>query len=265
MIKSILDGVDDLVDELLDVTDIGTSAPHYQHKTSCLKFSKGKPAGFSCVDLLTQIHDRINTNWEESKRLHANRPSSKNWQLCRHLNTSEENKSPEVLLERAIVASQTERWWNQVSTSSGVIYRSHDQRRAIDLVSEPTDGHFEIIELKVESNTPLHAAIENATYGLIYVLSRALLDYPVEKLPLLTAISIALVVLAPAPYYKDYDLAWLEEEMNDGLTAFQKNLGLDYSLSFRFEAFPKTFSWESGETTDEELSTALAGRTPAFN
>jgi hypothetical protein len=264
MANSILDGVDDLVDELLGVTDIGSSAPHYQHKTSCLKFSEGKPPGFSCVDLLDQIHKQIITNWKKSERRHDKEPSNTNWQLRRCQDTVENNKSAEVLLERAIIASQAERWWNQVSTSSGLIDHIHDKRRAIDLVSEPRNGHYELIELKVESNTPLHAAIENTTYGLIYVFSRERLTYPAQKLPLLTAKSIALVVLAPAPYYEAYNLSWLESELNNGLTKFQQKLRLNYSLSFRFEAFPSTFSWQPGETTDGELSAALSSRTSAF-
>lgn len=45
-------------------------------------------------------------------------------------------------------------------------------RRAIDLVHRIAPGHFEFIELKTGSNTPLYAAFEILGYGLSWCLAR---------------------------------------------------------------------------------------------
>jgi hypothetical protein len=84
-------------------------------------------------------------------------------------------------------------------------------------------GVWEFIELKVNSDTPLYAAMEILQYGLLFLFSRhhqQELQYDTSK-ELLQATQIHLKVLAPSRYYTSnragapYQLQWLEESLNE--------------------------------------------------
>lgn len=42
---SIYDGIDDIIDSALGLSDIGSRSPHYNYKKSCLRLSQGPPSG----------------------------------------------------------------------------------------------------------------------------------------------------------------------------------------------------------------------------
>ena len=161
---------------------------------------------------------------------------------------ADQNKSPEVCLERAIVRTMKTlepkrlSWVNQVPIASGLVNATADRSRKIDLVHILGGGTFEFIELKVRSDTPLFAAMEILKYGLVYAFCRyaGRVQQSIFKDPeLREAKRINLRVLAPAAYYENYDLSWLEVSLNEGLAAFCVAQRLKCDLHFAFE--PLTF------------------------
>lgn len=170
-----------------------------------------------------------------------------------------DNRSPEVLLERAIanacVAVGRNDWSNQVPIASGVVRPSAERRRAIDLVHKLAEGHFEFIELKIASDTPLYAAFEIISYAGVWLLSRR------EGCgnPLLEAKRIDLRVLAPAAYYSPYSLGRIEQTLNLELQEYGRRYGAE--LSFGFEVLPQAFE-PLGRYRDDEVLALINGRRP---
>ena len=80
------------------------------------------------------------------------------------------NTSKEVLLERAIVKAMGEDWSNQMPTASGVLGSHADKRSSVDLVWRKCPTSFTLMELKVDSDTPLFAAVECLFYAGFKVL-----------------------------------------------------------------------------------------------
>ena len=244
--RSILNGTYRIIDQFFGVTHIGKRAPHYGNKTACLTLSDSPPNGLNGFELVERIFRRIEANWDNSPR-RGKLPSRENWRHERSI--EEEGQRLEVRLERAIAKLGRKRWANQVPTSSGLMGAHLDKTRNIDLVYDCGNGRYKFVELKVNSNTPLFAAMEILGYGLIYLFSR-LYRNPSDKI-MLDAKSIHLKVLAPYKYYyyitktpvrhdEKYQLAWLEDLINDGLGTFLDGFGV--SMDFRFETFPSDFS-----------------------
>jgi hypothetical protein len=245
---SILGGVDYLIDSALHLTgdpaldrDPIGRAPHHQHITSCQRRSTGPLDGFDALALVTAIYEKVVVNWRASSYHNG---SDENWRLKSNPDIAENNNSEEVFLERAIVRimnllqPEPECWFNQVPVASGLVHPTADHGRNIDLVHRLGDKAFELIELKVRSDTPLFAAMEILKYGLVYVFCRHcdLISQSIFKhRRLLEAERIHLRVLAPAAYYKMYDLSWLESSLNEGLAEFSVQRGLPFGLDFAFE------------------------------
>jgi hypothetical protein len=75
--------------------------------------------------------------------------------------------SPEVTLEREVVAvDTTSQWTCQMSTTSGIQGPYLNKRRAIDLVRRTAPDCYAFVELKVDSDNPLYAAFEILGYAL---------------------------------------------------------------------------------------------------
>lgn len=171
---------------------------------------------------------------------------------------SAHNTSPEVRLERALIVA-CERlgrsdWSNQVPVASGLAGTNAERRRAIDLVHQRSPAHFELVELKVASDTPLYAAFEIIGYTCIWLMSGQ--EPPSPDNPLLTANAIDAVVLAPTAFYAPYRLETLRLQLDDDLQRLGREHGV--ALSFRFEAFPDHLA--SPPWTDEELAHLLDTR-----
>jgi hypothetical protein len=115
------------------------------------------------------------------------------------------------------------------------------------------------VELKVDSDTPLHAAIEIIQYGMVWILSRQhRLSLGYGELPILDAKVVQLTVLAPARYYRCLDLSALAQGLNTATSI----LGIRearVALSFEFHAFPNLFEWPATRS-ESDLRTALDGR-----
>jgi hypothetical protein len=245
---SILAGVDAIFDRHLQVEHIG-AAPHHRHRKSALQLSAGRPSGFDARKLLEETYARLVSNLDRSPRFAQSGSSLENWRFEKQRACSPKNRSPEVTLERAIVAATGPDWVNQVPTASGLWDGVADKRCAVDLVRQVAERSFELVELKVNSDTPLRAAVEIVHYGLLYALAR---DHHHETEPangLLDADDVQLRVLAPANYYAPYNLEWLSHDFDAAGRAFASERGGGrFTMSFAFDAFPTDFGWPSAFT-----------------
>lgn len=252
---SILADVDDIIDEALGLKDIG-GRPFHKHKTSCRELTKRPVKEFDASALIGKIYTKIGNNWDNST---YHKMSEENWRFDKKTNVSKKNKSPEVLLERAIINIPQELWpeaadWvNQVPTASGLVSPSADGSRRIDLVHKSGDKEYEFIELKVGSDTPLYAAMEILKYAVLYIFARehaGMSKYVKKENDLLKATKVHLRVLAPVSYYAPYNLSWLENSIDRGLASFLSKF--NFKMDFKFEtlslALTRSTPWVSGGT-----------------
>jgi hypothetical protein len=211
-------------------------------------------------DLVDLIFRTVVENYERGDAATNRDRSQENWRWQRlQPRIAAHNKSPEVVLERAIAAAcgRTGRpdWANQVPVASGLIAGAADGRRAIDLAHQCAERHFELIELKIASDTPLYAAVEIIGYGCIWLLARA---YPPSlKSAILEADHVDLRVLAPVDYYTRYDLSELEAALDQGCRALGQAQGV--TMTFAFHALDERLA---GPLTsdDDALLAALNNR-----
>jgi len=204
MTKSILDRTEDCLNDFFKFHQIRDGL-RYSHKESCLALNEQhlshlKEGGIALFENLYKI---VESNWN------GRAPNSEqNWRLTKELNMKVANPSKEKRLEKKIVG-ENENWFNQSPTASGLADSNRDRKMAVDLVHKKGRKTFEFIELKINSNTPLYAAIEILLYGLLYLFYRAQsMECDVWKKPnnkeLLNARKIELKVLAPGQYYAAY-------------------------------------------------------------
>lgn len=266
MSESILKDVGKIIDEALGLNSCGIGkAPHYKHKTACRKLSVLPPATFNATALIKKIYDLVQFNWKEGINY---RPSTEGWRFEPRMHIDESNADPEIKLERAIVCTQTQppiNWANQMPTSSGFVGPRADKHRNIDLIHRCEDGAYEFIELKVESDTPLYAAMEILQNAALYIFSREnerKMEWGSDKQkPLRVATIIHLRVLAPYSYYEGYNLNWLEVNICNGLKAFLVGRTPTLQMDFRFDAFPSWFSSEHAKALCKDLSKEQADST----
>jgi hypothetical protein len=245
LLMSVLTGIGGMVDKWLRLQPIGLP-PHYRHKTAALALSDRTITIYGTDKFLTDAYNRIHKNWCNAVSAGESSYSQENWRWKRHLETSAENNSAEVPLERAIVSALGENWSNQMPTASGLVGAHEDRSSNVDLVWRKDPDSYSFFELKVESNNPLFAAIEILLYGLLFVWSRnnqAELEYDTEIQPVLRASKIELCSLAPRKFYQEFYLRNLSDALNQGLGTFQHRRDLE--LSFNFVQFPSTINSES--------------------
>ena len=246
---SLLEGVDAAICQRLGIRHLG-------HKSALLELSTRSAFPTGTVEA---TYSRIASNWQRCREAGTGSPSAANWRWrVPQLAISEHNTSPEVRLERALIAA-CERlgrsdWSNQVPVASGVAGAKAERRRAIDLVHERSPGRFELVELKVGSDTPLYAAFEIIGYTCIWLLSR--LEPPAPDNPLLAAKEIDAVVLAPTAFYAPYQLETLRLQLDNDLQRLGREHGV--GLSFRFDAFPDNLA--SPPWTDQQLAHLVDAR-----
>jgi hypothetical protein len=208
-------------------------------------------------DLVDLIFRTVAENYERGNAATNRDRSQENWRWQRlQPQIAAHNTSPEVVLERAIAAAcgRTGRtdWANQVPVASGLIAGAADRRRAIDLAHQCGERHFELIELKIASDTPLYAAVEIIGYGCIWLLARA---YPPSlKSAILEAEHVDLRVLAPVDYYTRYDLTELEVALDRGCRALGQAQGV--TMTFAFHALDERLAG-SMTLDDDALLAAL--------
>lgn len=246
---SIFDGLEDIIDGFLPVDETWEGqVPRYGHRATLKRLCSENGPDVDGVGLVHALYNRILNNWSAAGGA-SGLPSSENWRFEKRISFSDENLRPETLLERTIAfVVDDDNWANQVPVDSGLLGgRAH----WIDLVFRAGTA-FSLIELKYDSNTPLSAAFQVLTYGLVYAFSRShaeILGIDVDRSPILQASEIHLRVLAPSGYFSAYgpDLGWLarfEKAVQEGVERFSQNNTERLPLmSFGFEAFPSDFVW----------------------
>lgn len=203
--------------------------------------------------VVVAVFGAITRNLDVARQHGLAAASRENWRWCKpQPQIAAHNSSPEVRLERAIAAACVRAgrrdWANQVPVASGVMGSHADRRRAIDLVHKVADRHFELIELKIASDTPLYAAIEIIGYGCAWLLARE--ERGADSSPLLGADRIDLIVLAPRGYYTPYSLGRLQARLDAELSALGNQNGV--RLTFRFQCLPDELD-QTNLPPDEQL------------
>ncbi len=276
-VTSITDGLDDLKDAHFGLIGCGIGkSPHFKHITALKKLCENPPATDGAV-LADTLLAKIEQNWRAGRDKHDTAPSRENWRFRKAGKMSTRNASAEVTFERELADLGGENWANQVPTSSGLLGPHADKRRAIDLVERTGAGEFELIELKIESDTPLFAALEILEYGALYVFSRVevkALGYEPGFSEILEAQHIKLRVLAPQPFYEfktrggrhPYQLDWLEQTLQTAAGRLSKRIGREFQMDFRFEIFPDEFAWgPEHRRCRSHILKMMAGRRPLIS
>ncbi len=254
-------GVREAVDQALGVSDFATVR-------DTLGF-KEHGYGAKTATLVPALFGLINLNWDAAVQNGRRSYSQDNfrWHFPQ-TKIVDHNTSAEVTLERALIRALLKAgrndWSNQVPLISGIAGPHAFKKRAVDLVQRRNEKVFEFVELKMQSDTPVYAAVEILVYGLLWLLSRRdreILHYPAG--PMLGAGELRLSVLAPRNYYSRYSVEPLALAINDGLRKLGEQHGV--TMSFRFTAFPESFSWprqpaEPTKPSDSDLIAFLDDR-----
>jgi len=240
-------------------------------KSTCRRLDRAPPPGREMERLVARLYDQVHQNWINRVPFDR-RPSPKNWRLVPQTELQEGNKSPEVLLERAIgkLSHQglLKEWVNQVPVASGLISSNSSRRAAIDLVHW-RGNTATFYELKWNSNTPLFAAFEILQYGLAFLCFHANQQElgPLES-KLFSAQQIHLKVLAPASYYAGYQHTWLTQALCSGLKGLvAEKVAGPLEMDFEFLGLPPTFQlpFQTGKDVNELLSGPPAAYGPLIS
>ena len=247
--SSLLEGVEDRVCSLLGIANL-------RHRSGLHSLQIGDE-----VDLAQVVYSTIAQNWAAAHAGANKDRSRQNWRWVLQSHIGANNSSPEVVLERAIAFACKEagvtNWANQIPVASGLIKGAADGRRAIDLVQRRSDGAYELIELKIASDTPLYAAVELLGYACLWLLARC--DPPAHEPDLLNADCVDLRVLAPKAYYAPFDLAALEQSVDHGVRSLGAQFGV--RMSFGYDVLPDSLA-SSPLPSGSVLLGALAMRVP---
>lgn len=233
----IFDGTDKVIASFFGLRD----NQHLKHLSVSRGLNDTGTGDRDFLALVSDLYDCIEAN-------HSGRqPSRENWRSNRVTTLADHNKSPEVLLERAVAmlgeAGTLPGWLNQVPVASGLV-DDRNKRTALDLV-ELKDETARFVELKWESDTPAYAAIEVLRYGLAYLFCRinaAEFDYTDRRL--MQVRRVDLQVVAPTAFFEKHDLGWLERGLDlavGGLSS-QKTSG-QLAMGFEFLAIPPDFEF----------------------
>ena len=233
----IFDGTDKVIASFLGFRD----NQRLKHRSLSRSLNDTGTGDRDFLALVSDLYDCIEAN-------HSGRqPSRENWRSNRVTTLADHNKSPEVLLERAVAmlgeAGTLPGWLNQVPVASGLV-DDRNKRTALDLV-ELKDETARFVELKWESDTPAFAAFEVLRYGLAYLFCRinaAEFDYTDRRL--MQVRRVDLQVVAPTAFFEKHDLGWLERGLDlavGGLSS-QKTSG-QLAMGFEFLAIPPDFEF----------------------
>lgn len=194
------------------------------------------------IDLARLVHAVITSNWLAGNADANKDRSRQNWRWELQSQIGPANRSPEVVLERALAmagkSGGISGWANQIPVASGLVAGATDGRRAIDLGLRRGERAYELIELKIASDTPLYAAVELLGYASLLLLARR--NPPSNQPELLNAERIDLRVLAPAAFYAPFDIAALERSVDRSVRSLGHEEGIE--LSFRFDVLPDSLS-----------------------
>jgi hypothetical protein len=249
------------VDEAICGVFVLKDGRHLRQRKTCLEVASRPVAAEKLIELVRQLYRRVGDNLGERK------PSPKNWRWKPQVRIQDRNKSPEVVLERAVALLAErgclDKWCNQIPVASGLVDHKLDKRAAVDLARIEGD-RLHLYELKWKSDTPIHAAFGILRYGLAYLLCRVnrtklgYTDFDTMKVS-----ALGLNVVAPLRYYDGFDLSWLQAGLDAGIRTVAQELEPDFRASFRFLALPDELSAEpTGLFASGAEARAACGATP---
>jgi hypothetical protein len=204
-------------------------------------------------DFFELLYDKIRTNWTQKQEEDRWPTPEKNWvfRVMPGFTADPIRRLEKQLQKQIAICLENEDWGNDIPTASGLV-NGNSRQMNVDLAHRVADG-FELIELKLESNTPYDAALQILRYGAIYMLYRLEpeLAQRFKLHEMLLAKRIVLEVLAPLQYYScgNRDLHSLEEQeelLNCQVEKFAERRVAGLALSFRFMAFPPDFVYQPG-------------------
>ena len=201
--------------------------------------------------LFQELYDCIVENWRRHREREPRRwPTAKNWthRVAPNFTPHPKQRREKQLQKQIAICLRDDGWGNDMPTASGLV-NSGGRQMNIDLVCRQA-SQFDLVELKLTSNTPYDAAIQILQYGAIYLLYRnheELTELFTDK-PVMHASDIRLKVLAPRQYYSnsEFSLRVLETELNYQLQNSPACAHLGTRLSFAFVAFPQEFEYSPG-------------------
>lgn len=252
---SLFDGCDEIVDRHLGITDewVGQK-PRYKSDTSLFRMTvENLPKG---PELVSELFGQMMQNWGAAGCPATS--SKENWRFDKHIDFQDVERPPEVPLERTIARLMDESWANQIPVDSGLLGGG---AKTLDLACREGEV-FDLVELKVASNTPLSAAIQVLKYGLANVFFQInhhrVLPSGSEN-QLLHARQLRLQVLSPVSFYERFEKvsAWLKQFeacIQLGVTEFSGQLSnpeYPHISQFCFQAFPADFQWEQSRHSDD--------------
>ncbi len=217
--------------------------------------------------LFEELYKRIRENWNRHREPDRWPTPDKNWVLrVAPEFTAHPTQHKEKQLQKQIaIYLENEGWGNDVPTASGLV-NARGRQMNIDLAHR-VDGGFELIELKLESNTPYDAALQVLRYGAVYMLYRLEpeLARRFKLHSMMRAKHIVLEVLAPHSYYSrgDVDLRCLEMQLDHEVETFGERRNAGVALSFRFMAFAPDFTYQPGMDC-ESICEAVRHRASPF-
>lgn len=196
--------------------------------------------------LFREVCRQIRHNWLTARE-QDRWPSTKNWVLRVAPNFT---ASPSLRLEKQLqkqiaICLENEGWGNDVPTASGLV-NSGGRQMNVDLAHR-IPGGFELIELKVNSDTPIEAALQVLRYGALYLLYRTEPELALRfrHFEMMAAKRIVLEVLAPLAYYRDSlrELRRFAEEVAIEARCHARQVAGGLEMEFRFSAFPAGFQY----------------------
>jgi hypothetical protein len=247
---SLIDGLDALVHQHLRLEGGRSRRVAYRTRDGMSLWPDIVPPGFDGAAMLEAMVDRIAAN----HRIAPMPFLDTCWRWGKARRIADHNPSKEKRLEKRIVQVLDDSWANQIAVTSG-----HRFRGRVDLAHALGDGRYEMIELKVASDTPLFAAVELCVYAAIYLFTRAEnLSRGRPTPPLLEARALHWQVLAPMAFYAGADLAALERALSDGLsTMAERRLAGAAAMDFAFTAFDPAIPPDDLLT---DVASAVSGR-----
>lgn len=251
----IFEGLGEVVDQCLGINEEWAGQPpRYRHIATLQQLCQQNGPDVDGNAFIENLYARVLQNWNDAPQPRG-LPTVENWRFAKQLEYDENNATHEVTLERTIAAVVDENWANQVPVDSGLLNaRAH----YIDLVFRAGSA-FSLIELKYESNTPLSAACQVLSYGLVYAFFKCHdeeINVNLNASPILGASELHLRVLAPLAYFAGYGAGctWLsrfETAIDRGVRQFaQRHARTVPPMSFAFERFPNDFVWNPAQAQE---------------
>ena len=234
--RRLLDGVEQLINNTLPVPEGPTG---YKSKTTAKLLSSQSHPSVNLQKLVEDIWKQMVVNWVEGGCKCRGRS---NWRWMLRENIDPNSTSPEIRLQRKFAKcvgkdeQAKERWSNETPTASGFSEGKGGEPGHLDLAYSLSGSHVTLIELKVDANTPVAAAIQLVIYALMLVLAQTVngqVQIIADK-KWLDFRHANLRVVAPKKYYQNYlGLEWFEDDVNKAVQAFGKGHKLQMNFEFR--------------------------------